>query len=71
MLEKAEQCKTAEELIALAKKEGFAITKAEAEAYLAELDNVELDSESLDKVAGGAKACYGVGGCGNKCGTWS
>ena len=53
MLEKAAQCKTAEELIALAKKEGFAITKAEAEAYLAELENCELDASDLDKVAGG------------------
>ena len=61
ILEKAAKCETAEQLIALAKKEGFAITKAEAEAYLAELDNVELDSESLDKVAGGA--CYGDGAC--------
>ena len=33
MLEKAMQCKTAEELIALAKAEGIEVTKAEAEAY--------------------------------------
>ena len=53
MLEKAAQCNTAEELIALAKKEGFEVTKAEAEAYLAELENCELDAADLDKVAGG------------------
>ena len=53
MLEKATQCETAEELIALAKTEDIEITKAEAEAYLAELDNVELDDAMLDKVAGG------------------
>ena len=53
MLEKATQCKTAEQLIALAKTEGVEITKAEAEAYLAELENCELDEEYLDKVAGG------------------
>ena len=53
MLEKASQCETAEELITLAKTEGFEITKAEAEAYLAELENCELDEEYLDKVAGG------------------
>ena len=53
MLEKAAQCKTAEQLIALAKTEGMEITKAEAEAYLAELENCELDEEYLDKVAGG------------------
>jgi len=54
MLVKAEQCETAEQLVALAKSEGFEITKEEAEAYLAELDNSELDAEDLDKVAGGA-----------------
>ena len=43
MLVKAAKCKTADELIALAKKEGFKITKNEAEAYLNELQNVELD----------------------------
>ena len=53
MLEKAAQCETAEELIALAKTAGMEITKAEAEAYLAELENVELDAAELDEVAGG------------------
>ena len=53
MIEKAMKCKTPEELIALAKAEGFEITKEEAEAYLAELENMELDSKDLDKVAGG------------------
>ena len=56
MLEKAAKCKTADELIALAKTEGFKLTKAEAEAYLNELQNVELDEKALDKVAGGG--CY-------------
>ena len=37
------QCKTADELMALAKAEGFEITKDEAEAYFAELADVELD----------------------------
>ena len=60
MLEKAAQCETAEQLIALAKEFGFEITKAEAEAYLAELDNMELDAAALDNVAGGM--CYSVGG---------
>ena len=53
MLEKAMKCQTADELIAMAKTEGIEITKDEAEAYLTELDNVELDSKVLDKVAGG------------------
>ena len=56
MLAKAAMCETADELVALARTEGMEITKAEAEAYLAELDNIELDSDSLDKVAGGG--CY-------------
>ena len=59
MLEKAMQCETAEELIALAKANGMDITKAEAEAYMAELENVELDAADLDSVAGGM--CYAVG----------
>ena len=54
---KAMQCKTADELKALAKAAGFDITKAEAEAYMAELADVELDGEQLKKVAGGE--CYG------------
>lgn len=53
---KAMQCKTADELIALAKTGGYEITKEEAEAYLAELADVELDNKQLKKVAGGG--CY-------------
>ena len=55
MLEKAANCNSADELIALAKGNGIDITKEEAESYLAELDNVELDSKVLDKVAGGGR----------------
>ena len=53
MLEKALDCETADELIALAKAEGFDITKEEAEAYLDEMENRQLDRQDLDKVAGG------------------
>ena len=53
---KAAQCKTADELMALAKAEGVDITKEEAEAYLAELADVELDNNALGKVAVGD--CY-------------
>lgn len=49
------ECETPEELIALAKKGGFEITKEEAQAYLAELENMELDEATLEKVAGGGK----------------
>ena len=48
MLEKAMHCKNAEELMALAKTGGI-----EAEAYLAELEDVELDEEHVKKIAGG------------------
>ena len=54
--EKAMKCRSADELMALAKAEGFAITKDEAEAYLTELADVELDEIQLTKVAGGG--CY-------------
>ena len=53
MIAKAMQCETAEDLVALAKSEGIEITKAEAEAYLAEMDDIELDDAMLKNVAGG------------------
>ena len=53
LLEKAMQCKTADELIALAKTGGYEITKEEAEAYLAEMADVELDEGQMKKIAGG------------------
>ena len=53
MMEKAMQCKTADELMALAKSEGFEITKDEAEAYFAEFADIELDEKALRNVAGG------------------
>ena len=53
MIAKAMQCETAEELMALAKSEGFEITKDEAEAYLDELADFELDEKALKNVAGG------------------
>ena len=60
-LAKVLKCKTAEELVVLAKAEGYDITKEQAEAYLAELADWELDRKDLDKVAGGAgdvQSCY-------------
>ena len=53
MLAKAMQCKSADELIALAKTGGYEMTKEEAEAYMTELADVELNEETLKKVAGG------------------
>ena len=65
MLEKAIECKTAEELIALAKSEGIEITEAEAEAYLAELSECEIKDGQLRRIAGGVlpknQACVNDG----------
>ena len=55
-IQKAMACETAEELMALAKAMGYEVTKDEADAYLTELSDFELDSEALTKVAGGG--CY-------------
>lgn len=56
MVARALQCKDADELLTLAKAEGMELTKEEAEAYLTELSDFELDSEVLTQVAGGG--CY-------------
>ena len=53
MIVKAMQCQTPDELMALAKDAGFSMTKEEAEAYMAELADLELDEAALQKIAGG------------------
>ena len=66
MLAKAATCQTADNLIALAKDNGIDITREEAESYLDELENVELDEDALDNVAGGM--CYSAGlGANERC----
>ena len=40
-------------MMALAKSEGIELTKDEAEAYMAELADVELDGREMKNVAGG------------------
>ena len=52
-IENAMACETVEELMALAKAEGVELTKEEAEAYMAEMADVELEEEQLKEVAGG------------------
>ena len=47
MIMAAMKCKDADELIALAKTDGYEITKEEAEAYMAELEDFELDEEAV------------------------
>ncbi|MBR1760976.1 MAG: Nif11-like leader peptide family RiPP precursor [Schwartzia sp.] len=54
MVEKAMECETAEELIAAAKAEGYEMTKDEAEAYMAEISDFELDDATLSRAAGGS-----------------
>lgn len=55
-IQKTMACKTAEELIALAKTEGVDLTKEEAEAYITEMEDFELDEATLSRAAGGG--CY-------------
>ncbi len=71
-LQKAAACKTTDELMKVAKTEGVELTKDEAEAYLAELADVELDDELLKKAAGGVcwTNCPKEAECpGHACGT--
>ena len=58
MIAKAMQCESPEELRAYAKSEGFDITEEEAKAYFAELEDIELDNETLKNVAGGDLFSY-------------
>ncbi len=53
MMAEAMKCDSPEELVKLAKERGIGMTKEQAEAYLAELADFDLDSEQLRKVAGG------------------
>ena len=69
MIMQALNCKNADELIALAKTGDIELTKAEAEAFMAEMADFELDENQLKKVAGGVKTCYMIEGCAFKCGT--
>lgn len=69
MIMQALKCKNADELIALAKTGGIELTKEEAESYMTELADFELDENQMQKVAGGGKTCYMIDGCAFKCGT--
>lgn len=69
MIMQALNCKNADELIVLAKTGGIELTKEEAESYMTELADFELDENQMQQVAGGVKTCYMVDGCAFKCGT--
>ena len=73
LIAKAMQCETAEELVELAKNEGIELTLEEAQAYLAEMDDIELDSQQLKSVAGGGwcpNDCNCNEDCSSKCGSF-
>ena len=69
MVQQALKCKDADELLALAKSRDYEMTRVEAEAYMAEINDFQLDDEAMKAVAGGVKTCYRVDGCAFKCGT--
>ena len=59
VIAKAMQCETPEQLIELAKTEGIELTLEEAQAYLDEMDDIELDRQQLKAVAGGIRGhCF-------------
>ena len=57
LLAKAMKCDTPEELAALAKENGIEVTVEQAEAYLMEAKDIDLDSVQLEQVDGGG--CWG------------
>ena len=50
IIAKAMQCETPEQLVELAKSEGIDLTLEEAQAYLDEMDDVELDCQQLKSI---------------------
>ena len=69
MVQQALKCRDADELLTLAKSRDYEMTREEAEAYMAEIDDFQLDDEAMKAVAGGFNTCYMVDGCAFKCGT--
>ncbi len=75
MINKAKECKSAEELLALAKENGYEMTAEEAAEKFAVLNNVgEMSDEELENAAGGS--CHAKGGrmivtVGYKCDHWT
>ena len=63
-IQRAMACKTADELLALAKSDGIEMTRAEAEAYIAEMADFEMDKGALAKKRG--DFCWDF--CGTECG---
>ena len=62
-IRKAMECKTADELLELAKSEGVELTREQAEEYIAIMGKRELTEEELEQVAGGLWCDLGRPGC--------
>ncbi len=60
LLDAAGQCKNAQEIIKLAEEHGIEVTAEEAEAFLDEFADVELDAEALNRAAGGKMKKHGT-----------
>ena len=63
VLSKAMLCETPEELMKLAKEIGVELTVEQAEAYTAEIEDIDLDSSQLQEVAAGYCNKCGNHGC--------
>lgn len=66
LLEKAKKATSAEELLALAKENGIALSEEEAMVYFKELNHADeqpgsLSDTALEQVAGGACSVSGIG----------
>ena len=65
LIEKAKQAKSAGELLAIAKKNGFELTEDEAKNYFERLNNSgELSDDELNNVSGGCGGCRECAFCG-------
>ncbi len=61
-IKKAKECKSAEELLALAKENGYELTAEEAEQTYAQLHNEgEMSEDELESATGGNCGIVGVG----------
>lgn len=57
MIRRAAACRNAEELAELVRGAGYEITEEEAEAYLEELSEMDMDMKEPEQVAGGDGMC--------------
>lgn len=60
-IDKAMACKSVDELLGLAQAENIPMSRAEAEAYLAQLNSAELAPADIEGIVGGCieNACVG------------